>query len=66
MFKHLALTNKGLASTLFEPWSQYMPRAGSVQWEQGRGFAGSVCFGLLVVLLWGFGLVYCFVLFCFF
>lgn len=51
MFKHLALTNNGLASTLFEPWSQYMPQAGSVQWEQGRVFAGSVCFGLLVVLL---------------
>lgn len=54
MFKHLALTNNGLASTLFEPWSQYMPQAGSVQWEQGRVFAGSVCFGLLVVLLWLF------------
>lgn len=36
MFKHLALTNSGLARTLFEPWSQYMPQAGSVQWEQGR------------------------------
>lgn len=48
MFKHLALTNSGLASTLFEPWSQYMPQTGSVQWEQGRVLAGSVCFGLLV------------------
>lgn len=35
MFKHLALTNNELASTLFEPWSQYMPQAGSVQREQG-------------------------------
>lgn len=35
MFKHLALTNNELASTLFEPWSQYMPQAGSVQGEQG-------------------------------
>lgn len=58
MFKHLALTNNGLASTLFEPWSQYMPQAGSVQWEQGRGFAGSVCF-YLVVLLWVFGGFFC-------
>lgn len=51
MFKYLALTNNGLASTLFEPWSQYMPQAGSVLWEQGRVLAGSVCFGLLVVIL---------------
>lgn len=35
MFKHLALTNNELASTLFEPWSQYMPQAGSVQGEEG-------------------------------
>lgn len=45
MFKRLALTNNGLASTLFEPWSQYMPQAGRrVQWEQGGFFAGSICF----------------------
>lgn len=56
MFKHLALTNNELASTLFEPWSQYMPQAGSVQGEQGGGFAGSVCFGLVVLVCW----VFCF------
>lgn len=62
MFKHLALTNNELASTLFEPWSQYMPQAGSVQGEQDGGFAGSVCFDLVILVCWGF----CFFLFCFF
>lgn len=63
MFKHLALTNNELASTLFEPWSQYMPQAGSVQGEQGGGFAGSVWFGCSCVL--GF-LVFFFFFFPFF
>lgn len=58
MFKHLALTNNGLASTLFEPWSQYMHKQGVYSGNK-VGFAGSVCFGLLVVLLWGFVLSPC-------
>lgn len=63
MFKHLALTNNELASTLFEPWSQYMPQAGSVQGEQGGVLQ------VLYALVWLFfcvGFFVSFLLFLFF